>query len=148
MISLEDKRSIFRLWYAQGQSQREISKSIHKNRRTVKKVIDEVELKISELSLRRDQILTCEDQLITQGTYPTTNRTRYKMSDAFFSELHHELKLRQDLIDSGRKPEAQRISEIYAVLSKHYSFDTVEEYSAYKLARQIKEKLKLNNKKK
>lgn len=139
MISIEDKRNIFILWYVEGLSQRVISKMANKNRRTIKKVIDEVELKITELSLRRDQILTHENQLIIQGTYSTANRKRYKMSAAFFSELHHELVLRQNLITAGRKPKAKKISEIYAKLREKHGSEIVEEYSAYKLAHQIRE---------
>lgn len=138
MISLEDKRKIFWLKYDEDLSQRAICKRIKKNRRTIKRVIDEVELKITELSISRDQILAHENQLVTQGIYPTANRKRYRMSDAFYSELCHELVLSQNAIAAGRKSEAKKISEIHAELYKKYNSGTVEESSAYKLAHQLK----------
>ncbi|WP_427339237.1 helix-turn-helix domain-containing protein [Caloranaerobacter sp. DY30410] len=73
MISLQQKAEILLKYFREGESQREISRTLGISRKTVRKYIKEFEEKLEKLGRERDEnkILLLIEEMVSKSKYDT-----------------------------------------------------------------------------
>ena len=123
MIRMDQKAEILMQYFREGNSQREISRSLGISRTTVQKYIKEFEVKNRKLDiLKKDEkgnkaeILLLIEEMASKPKYDTSNRTRTKLTDEIIGEIDKLIKENEKNRSLGRSKQLMKKIDIHEEL--------------------------------
>ena len=133
MISLKQKAEILLKYFREGESQREISRTLGISRKTVRKYIKEFEEKLQKLGSESDEkkILLLIEEMVSKPKYDTSKRKKVKLTDEVIEIIDKCLEENEKKKLSGKSKQIMKKIDIHEYLiEKGYdiSYTTVCNY--------------------
>ena len=127
--------------YLNGDGQRKIAKELHVSRNTIRKYVNEYNLKKQELlnnntTINSNAII---DDIVAEPTYDSSNRTRWKVSDECIELIKTCLIENKKKRASGKSKQQMKATDIYELLVKK-GFD-ISYSSVSNIVRSLKDTL-------
>ena len=119
MIKLIEKQKIIISHYRKGKSQRQISKDLNINRRTIGKYIKDYEDKKAKLSNSKSNCSNKEEliaDLVENPKYDTSTREKVKLTDEIMSRVKFYLRENEVKRAEGKVKQQKKKIDIYEVL--------------------------------
>lgn len=119
MIKLIEKQKIIISHYREGKSQRQISKDLNINRRTIGKYIKDYEDKKAKLSNSKSNCSNKEEliaDLVEDPKYDTSSRKKIKLTDEIISRIKFYLRENDTKRAEGRVKQQKKKIDIYEAL--------------------------------
>ena len=140
VISLEIKQQII-IRYLNGEGQRKIAKELHVSRNTIRKYVNEYNDKKRELLNKNELTNTNEiiDDIVSEPTYNSSNRTRRKISDKCVNLIEQFLVENKQKRASGKTKQQMKATDIYEhLISEGYDISYA---SVANIVRELKDNI-------
>ncbi|WP_427339966.1 HsdR family type I site-specific deoxyribonuclease [Caloranaerobacter sp. DY30410] len=123
MISLKQKAEILLKYFREGESQREISRTLGISRKTVRKYIKEFEEKLQKLGSESDEnkILLLIEEMVSKPKYDTSKRKKVKLTDEVIEIIDKCLEENEKKKLSGKSKQIMKKIDIHEyIIEKGY----------------------------
>ncbi|SHK53350.1 IS21 family transposase [Paramaledivibacter caminithermalis] len=123
MVTLNQKAEIIISYFREGISQREISRRLGVDRKTVRKYINQYEDKLNRLSNADDEkeVSILIEELSSKPKYDTSKRKKRKLNDEIISLIDEYLKENDEKKMTGRSKQIMKNIDIYEqIIEKGY----------------------------
>mgnify|MGYP003592763440 FL=1 len=131
MISLMDKQEIILSHFREGKSQWQIHRDTGFDRKTIRKYINDYELKKRKLLSSDEGDMTLIEDLTAAPKYDISNRVKRKLSDEIIQKINFYLEENNIKRETGRSKQQKKKIDIYECLIEEgydISYPTVSNY--------------------